>query len=142
MRSLFSILLARTILLITFFAVIAFHLLIIGGVIPYNVVWGGLLRSEGEMLQFEAISIFVNLLFLLVVAVHAEIIKIRLHPLVLRIALWVMCILFFLNTIGNLLSANKFEQLVFTPVTLVLALCCLRLVLAKRSSSSSAPLRQ
>ncbi|HYK57411.1 MAG TPA: hypothetical protein VEV15_13165 [Flavisolibacter sp.] len=109
--------------------VILFHLLVVVGVIPYNIVWGGRLKDKAELFQFEMVSIGTNLLMLLVVLVKAKILKVALHPKLLTIALWLMFALFILNTLGNLLSVNEWEKMIFTPLTLILALLCLKLAL-------------
>lgn len=41
----------------------------------------------------------------------------------LRLATWVFCGLFSLNTLGNLASRSRSERLLMTPVTAVLAAC-------------------
>lgn len=112
--------------------VVLFHLLVVMNVIPYNLVWGGRLENKTEMLQFELVSIGVNLLMLLVVLVKAGILRVALPPKLLTLALWLMFALFVLNTAGNLLSVNQWEKILFTPLTLVLALLCLRLALPGR----------
>ncbi len=40
---------------------------------------------------------------------------------ILRVALWLMAVLFLLNTVGNVFSNDRLEQMLFTPVTLLLA---------------------
>ncbi len=52
-------------------------------------------------------------------------------PLLLRIIFWLMFFLFSLNTLGNLMAESMFEKALFTPVTLILAVLCLRIVLDK-----------
>jgi len=46
-----------------------------------------------------------------------------------RVVMWIMFVLFTANTIGNLFSLNELESIIFTPITLVLALQTLRLAL-------------
>lgn len=109
--------------------VVLFHLLVLMNVIPHHIVWGGRLKDKAELVQFELISIAVNLLMLLVVLIKAKILKVALHPKLLTLALWLMFALFTLNTVGNLLAINEWEKIIFTPLTLILALLCLRLAL-------------
>jgi len=122
--------LASRSLMIIFALTIGFHLCVLFGVIPFDMVWGGRLQSEAEMRSFEIISIMLNLLMMLVVAIRSKILSFRINAWVIRILLWVMTGLFLLNTIGNLMSVNKTEQLIFTPITLLLSVLCLRLALA------------
>lgn len=51
---------------------ILFHLLVLTGVIPFGIVWGGRLSNQQEIIRFEAISIFTLLLISLIVVVHAD----------------------------------------------------------------------
>jgi len=88
------------------------------------------------MLTFESISLLANLLMLAVVGIYAGVIKMVVSPNILKVAFWVMAGLFVLNTLGNFASTNEFEHLVFTPVTFLLALFCMRLAVG------SMPVRQ
>jgi hypothetical protein len=110
--------------------VILFHLLVITGVVPFQIVWGGRLKDTSQMLVFETLSILLNVLMLLVVAIQAGLVKVSLNRLTLKIAFWLMGLLFFINTIGNLVSLNALEQVVFTPLTLLLALFSFRLAIS------------
>jgi hypothetical protein len=107
---------------------VLFHLLVIGGTIPYSIVWGGRINNSTEMIRFETISIISLLLMIFVVSIHAGILKIRLQPIILKIAFWLMAGLFLLNTLGNMQSINENERLIFTPVTFLLFLFSIRLV--------------
>jgi hypothetical protein len=118
----------RSLLLILALVVIM-HLLILAGIIPYAMVWGGRLQNKAQMVRFETVSVLVNILMLAVVSLRAGLLRVRLQPLVGRILLGLMAGLFLLNTVGNLLSTNTVEQVVFTPLTLVLFLLSLRLAL-------------
>ncbi len=119
-------------LIILLSAVVLFHLLVLFGVIPHDIVWGGRLTDRSQVTRFELISISINLVMIFVVMIRGRIIKAPIEPLILRIALWVMTVLFILNTIGNIISLNNFERYVFTPITLLLAFFCLRLVMNDR----------
>lgn len=112
-------------------AIVLFHLLVLLGVVPWDIVWAGRLQDASQMLVFETISIGVNLLMLAVVSIYAGILKVNLHPTVIKAALWVMFAIFLLNTVGNMLSNNEMEKIVFTPLTLLLSLFSLRLAISK-----------
>jgi hypothetical protein len=109
--------------------VILFHLLVITGVVPFQIVWGGRLKDTSQMLVFETLSILLNGLMLSVVVIQAGLARVSLHRLTLKIAFWLMGALFFVNTIGNLVSLDALEQVVFTPLTLLLALFSFRLAI-------------
>jgi hypothetical protein len=132
MKKLFTEHTATYCIFITLSLIVLLHLLVFAGIIPFQIVWGGRLTNRSQMLRFESISITANLVMLAVVAIHAGVLNWRINPTVIRIVLWAMCGLFLLNTLGNLLSTNTVEKLVFTPLTLLLAICCFRLALDKR----------
>lgn len=113
---------------------VLFHVLVMVQVIPYGMVWGGRLESYSQMLLFEALSIAVNLLMLGAVAISAGMVKVKINRTILKAALWTMFAVFLLNTIGNLLSNNETEKLIFTPLTLLLALFSLRLAISKEQA--------
>jgi hypothetical protein len=110
--------------------VVIFHGLVMLGAVPSAIVWGGRLKSHAQMLQFETVSIGLNLAMLLVVAVHARLLRVNISRKVTQGLLWAMVGLFLVNTAGNIFSSNSFEKLFFTPLTFVLMLCSARLALA------------
>ncbi|HEX2533583.1 MAG TPA: hypothetical protein VHK69_07600 [Chitinophagaceae bacterium] len=101
---------------------ILLHLVILFGLVPYSAVWGGRLTSREQMVRFETISLFVNGLMLLIVLIRARHLSMTLPHKFLSACIWIMAVLFTLNTIGNAASQNSLERWAFTPMTLVLAL--------------------
>src|SRR5687767_5019068 len=110
--------------------IVIFHFLIIAGIIPFEIVWGGRLKNQTEMLQFESISIALNLVMLTLVAIKIGLLKINLKPNFLKVSFWLMAVLFALNTLGNLLAVNTLETLIFTPLTFILAVFSFRLAIS------------
>ena len=108
--------------------IIVFHLLIVVGLIPYSIVWGGRLSSSAEMLKFESISIGINLFVMLVVAAEAGYVRQFMPKRIMTILLWGLFGLFVANTIANVFSVTSFEKIVFTPLTLVFALFTYRII--------------
>jgi hypothetical protein len=84
--------------------IVVFHLLVLSGVIPYNIVWGGRLESAAQMYVLETVSLAVILAVILVVAIKGGYIKPFLPPKVVTILLWLLTALFALNTAGNFCS--------------------------------------
>lgn len=111
--------------------VIVFHLLVISGIIPYTIVWAGRLQSTRDMLLFESISILLNMVLLLVVTMKGSYIAAVVPQKVLNAILWVFIVLFSLNTIGNMMAKYTLETILFTPLTFVSAILCLRIVMEK-----------
>ena len=120
-------------------AIIIFHLLILSGIIPFQIVWGGRLENREQMLQFEMISLLLNACMLLVIGIRGGLVKITINPLIIRILLWAMCGLFILNTLGNVLSNNTLEAIIFTPLTLLLAIFSWRLAVGQGRSLKARP---
>jgi hypothetical protein len=116
----------KTILLIASLITL-FHLLILTQVISYKIVWGGRLENVEQMKLFEAFSIAVNLFMISIVAMKGGYLRSVLPEKVESVILWGFIILFSLNTVGNLLSANSLETIIFTPLTLLLAILFLRI---------------
>ena len=110
---------------------ILFHSLVILNIIPFGVVWGGTMKDKSQMLTFETVSIIINILMLAVAGIKAGYLKIGISQVVVRVNLWIMSALFVMNTLGNLLSANQFEKIVFTPVTVILSIFSLRVAIIK-----------
>ena len=81
------------------------------------------------MYRFEMVSILINALFVVVILVQSKFIEIGLPQKIVTYTLWLMTGLFVLNTLGNLVSKNKFEKRVFTPVTILLSVFSLWLAL-------------
>lgn len=108
---------------------LALHVLILLKIIPYNVVWGGRLKSDKEMYRFEIVSIVLNLFFLFIILVQASMLAIDFPKKTMTIILWSMTALFVLNTSGNVISKNKIEQKLFTPITIILTIFSLILAL-------------
>ena len=131
MRNIISIKIAINGLLILFSAMIVFHLLIITSIIPYQIVWGGRLHSHAAMLQFESISIGINALMLILVSIKAKWRYVHIPKKTEKIAFWLMFGLFALNTLGNLFAISAFEKIIFTPITFILAVLCLRIAIEK-----------
>ena len=118
---------ASRISIVLFSAILIYHLLILVQVIPYEMTWGGRLESVDQMYRFETISLGLNFLFLLIVGAKTRMVRKDAKSKWLNGLLWVMVVLFSLNTLGNLFSLNSLEAYIFTPVTFILAGLCWRL---------------
>ncbi len=119
-------------IILTFFVVL--HGLILLGMVPFQVVWGGRLTEYSQMVTFESVSLSVNLLMIAVVLVQAGWVRLKIKARVLKGTLWGMAALFGFNTLGNALSSNVLEKSLFTPLTLLLCVGCSILALSKGTS--------
>jgi len=105
-----------------------FHVLVLSGLIDYRLVWGGRLKNPQEMQLFEVVSLVVNVCIMWLTAQRIRIVKAYISQRILKWVFILLTVLFVLNTLGNLLSLNRLEAWIFTPVTCISALCCLWLV--------------
>lgn len=119
-------------LLIILSALVVFHLLVLFKIIPFEIVWGSKISSDSRMYKLEAASIIISILMLIVTAIRAGMINLRLKSNIVNVIVWVMFFFFCLNTIGNLLSDNLFEKIAFAPTTFFLALFAFRVVRSKK----------
>ena len=98
-----------------------FHILILLKIIPYEITWGGKLKTDEEMYAFETFSILVNLFFIFVLLQRGVFIKPFLEKKTVSIILWIFLAIFVLNTIGNLFAKTNFEK-GFAILTLINAI--------------------
>ena len=117
-------------LLILLSLLLLLHFIILLKIIPYKLIWGGRLKSNNEMYRFEIFSVLINSLFIIVILTQAGFLKINIPNKIITYALWFMTGMFILNTLGNAVSKNKIERLIFTPITILLAIFSLVLVLS------------
>ncbi|MFM7358002.1 MAG: hypothetical protein ACKO1T_05420 [Sediminibacterium sp.] len=98
-----------------------FHLLILIKLIPFEITWGGRLKSVEEMYVFETISILINSFFIFILLQKGEYIRNFLGQKTVTLILWVFFTIFVLNTIGNVFAETYFEKF-FTILTLLNAI--------------------
>jgi hypothetical protein len=119
--------------LITIFSlIILFHLLVLIGVVPSSIVWGGRAANRQELIGLEIISIALNSIFLMLSLILNGNLKINLKPWIIKIVLWFMSIIFLLNTLGNLMAKSSIETIIFTPITILLSVFSLYLAITER----------
>ncbi len=130
MKKWISFTLAVRVFLGFIFLAILFHLLVMAGVVPPDIVWGGRVQSQEELIKMESISLFILVFMALIVAIKARWVFFQIGK-VADYVIWLIPLLFFLNTLGNLQALNAMERFIFTPITLVLALISLRIAVEK-----------
>ncbi|MBN2859378.1 MAG: hypothetical protein JXK93_03835 [Sphaerochaetaceae bacterium] len=109
---------------------VLFHLLVIVGIVPDAIVWGGRVNDRKKLVTMELLSLSTILLTGAVGFVRALQLAQGEVFLLTTILSWLFFAVFVLNSISNLFAKTAFERFVFTPVTLVLAYIFLRLALA------------
>ena len=119
------------ILIVLLMAVLVFHTLVLTGIIPYAIVWAGKISTAAEMRKLEVISILVNAFAILILILKAGYIQNKIPVKILNLIIWLLAVLFSLNTIGNLFAESGFELYFFTSLTFILAVLCLRITIKR-----------
>ncbi|KYG83115.1 hypothetical protein AWW67_06750 [Roseivirga seohaensis] len=138
MKNLISFKVATNLSLVIFSLLALFHLAIIIGIVlfhyaPIEFLWGGRMETKNQLLGFEFISFFVTTLSIMAVLIHSNRTKAPKLKNTARICLWVLFIIFVLNTLGNALAETSFEKS-FSIVTAILAILCLRQAIESRKN--------
>ncbi len=112
---------------------VLFHLAVLMGILlfdyaPVEYLWGGIMTTTEELLMFEVISLAAITFCLITVLIRMKMIRLPGLLVASRVTLWIITLLFFLNTVGNLLAQSTFEKF-FAIITLLFALLCLRMAL-------------
>lgn len=107
--------------------VIIFHLLVLSGIVPYTIVWGGKFQNETQLRDFEVVSVIINAFVILVVVIKGQYVNLHIPLKIVNVILWLLVLLFAVNTIGNLVAKATTETIIFTPITFILALLCFRI---------------
>jgi hypothetical protein len=115
--------------------VTVFHLSIVVKLIPYDIAWGGRLKTDREMFIFEAISVFINLFLIFVLLIKGSYVKVQVNGKVINTVLWVFFIMFILNTIGNILAKTTFEKM-FAVLTFLSAVFIWKILMKKEQPSA------
>ena len=132
MKKLISAKRAGDILLAALGLLAIFHILVLLGIIPAAIVWGGMIQGvPSNLMTLEAISFLVTLLFIIIIAAKIGYIRAGNLSGAVNVGVWLIFAYLLLNTLGNLASGVSFEKLIFAPITILLALCALRLAIEK-----------
>jgi hypothetical protein len=111
-----------------------FHIMVIMGVVPPNIVWGGRAQDSSALMRLEIVSIAINSMFLAFMLIINQTIKLSIKSSIVKIILWIMSIVFLLNSIGNLLAKSSVETIIFTPITIILCVFSLYLAVNYKKS--------
>ena len=132
MNKLISTKLAGNLLLGALGLLAVFHVLVLLSVIPADIVWGGAIRnSTTSLIPLEMMSLLVTLFFAVVIAAKAGYIRATRFQVAINIGVWVVFAILLLSMAANFASGVAFENLIFAPVAVVLALCAYRLAIGK-----------
>lgn len=119
-------------LLISFLILLTmFHALILLGVVPYEIVWGGQIKDSSSFIILEGISLFFTIGFIWLISLKIGIVKTEKFKKTIRAGVWIMFGYFLLNTIGNFASGVSAEKLIFAPITILTTLLAFRIAIEK-----------
>lgn len=118
-------------------AALFMHILILWNILPYEFVWGGRLKSQEDLVIFEMISILIQMVFILIVAVKLGYFLNGRFKKTVNVGLWIMFGIMVLNSAGNAASNSDLEKQLMTPLTVLLALLVLRLAIEKESEKTN-----
>jgi len=122
---------AANVLLAGLGVLVIFHALMILGVLPADIAWGGRADAAGNVVLLEVVGLVVTLLFAAVVAAKAGYLGARPAGRLVTVAMWIVFGYFVLNVAGNLVSTSSLERAIFTPVSAILALLALRVAMSR-----------
>ncbi len=107
-------------LLVILAAALLLHVSILIKVIPYDITWGGRLKTDAEMYTFETMSILINAFLAWILLMKGNYVRHIFSGKAVNVILWVFFAIFLLNTVGNVFAQTNFEKL-FAIVTALLA---------------------
>ncbi len=109
-------------------AITIFHVLILVGIVPADIVWGGHIETQADLYRLEAVSISLNLMTVVAVLKHSKLMKLGKQSKGLDMFMTGLGVMFVFNGFANIFSETLFERLFFTPLILVYAAMTFRLV--------------
>lgn len=115
---------------------IIFHLLVIAAIVPYKYTWGGKLESYEAAVFMESLSILIIVIAMLLTLIRVDYLRLPAAKGASIIGIWLLVILFALNTVGNLLAEHSLETYFATPLTLFLSLLNLRIAFSEKNRRS------
>lgn len=129
MKKFIGLQLAGGVLLGALLLLAIFHLLVLLGLAPATIVWGGRVDPATNVVVLETVALTITLLFALIIALKIGYIRIPKIKRGVTIGMWLLFLFFVVNTLGNLASSVTIEKLVFTPITIILAVLAYRVAI-------------
>ena len=126
---------AANIATVLFGIVIILQLLLALGILPVTMAWGGTQTELTPALRLASVAAAVVMaLFAYVIRRRAGLIGSPPPATLIKILSWIITAFMVLNTLGNLASQSTAEKILFTPLTILLAICCFIVSISKTSS--------
>ncbi len=131
MKNLISFKLAGTLTITIIVLLIIFHILLLLGVVPSDIVWGGKAADKALLIKLEIFSLVTSFIILAVICAKLQQnINVKFRK-VINVGIWIIFGYFLLNIVGNLASGVTTEKLIFTPITIILSVLLFRLAIEK-----------
>lgn len=125
---------AANIATLLFAIVIILQLLLVLGILPVTMFWGGTQTELTLGLRLASVAAAIILaLFAYVIRRRAGLIGSPPPSTLVKILSWVITAFMVLNTLGNLASQSTAEKIVFAPLTILLAITCFIVSISKTS---------
>jgi hypothetical protein len=130
MEGLLSLNLTGNLLLIIFAFLSLFHILVLIGFVSHEIIWAGRIKSKSDLIKLESVSLIILFMSTIIVGMKLEYFDLGLSSLYINTGLWILFILFLLNTIGNIFSKNKFEKYAFGTLTIIITFLVFQMVMS------------
>lgn len=114
---------------------VIFHILVLSGIIPFDIVWAGRIKTYNDLVKLESTSLLILSLFIILVALKIKLIHFNIHPTIIKYGMWFYFIFFILNTVGNLTAQHPFEKYGFSFLTLLITLLIGFLILGSQNKN-------
>jgi hypothetical protein len=123
---------AANVATVLFAIVIILQLLLAAGILPVTMAWGGTQTELTLTLRLASVAAAIILAgFAYVIRRRAGLISDLPPSTAIKILSWVITAFMVLNTLGNLTSQSTAERIVFTPLTVLLAISCFIVSISK-----------
>jgi hypothetical protein len=123
---------AANIATVLFGIVIILQLLLAIGILPVTMAWGGTQTELTLGLRLASIAAAgILAFFAYVIRRRAGLAGDPPPSTLIKILSWIITAFMVLNTLGNLVSQSTAEKIVFTPLTILLAICCFIVSISK-----------
>ena len=120
---------AATLMMVFLSVSTVFHVLILSGVIPYKLVFSGLLDTELQMFMYAISTIAALIVVICVISIKGGYMKPFVSKAALNAILWLLVAIFIVGAAGILWSKTTLEMILFTPPALISAILCYRMTL-------------
>jgi len=125
---------ATRVLVVVPIFIILFQSLILLGILPFDIVWGGKL-TPATVVPMVSFAIILNVLVLAIGLVKGGWVSQSVVVQVTRNVSWFMFYFLLCNTVLNLFSETLFEVIVFTPIVALVTVCLFRVLVSKEDLS-------